>query len=142
MPESNDWPPERPDWPHGPRRVWPEKPQGNWPRPPGGRRRVLLLLAIIAAVIFAFRTAFSYYVDSLWYGSLGYSGVFWKTQGLQWATFVAFAVVTFLILYGSFLAMKRAYFPELQGSHTIFIGGQSLKLPVAAVVRVVAPIVS
>ncbi|HEX7422869.1 MAG TPA: UPF0182 family protein [Terriglobales bacterium] len=119
MPESIDWPP-----PHPPR--------------PRRRRRFLLILAVLAGVVFGGRTALSYYVGVLWFGSLGYADVFWKTLSLQWGIFAAFTAATFLILYGSFLALKRAHLPDLPSGHTIYIGGQPLKLPVEPVLRLIA----
>jgi uncharacterized protein len=112
----------------------------DWPRthPPQRRRHFLLILAVIAGIIFGIRTALSYYVDVLWFGSLGYGDVFWKTLILQWVTFTVFAAATFLILYGSFLALKRAHLPDLPSGQTIFIGGQPVKLPVGPVVRLIA----
>jgi len=112
----------------------------DWPRtqPPRHRRRFLLILAVLAGVMFATRTTLSYYVDVLWFGSLGYGGVFWKTLSLQWGVFVAFAAATFLILYGSFLALKRAHLPDLPSGHTIFIGQQPVRLPVEPVLRLIA----
>ena len=122
MPESIDWPRM-----HSPRR----------------RRRILLLsLAFLAVIIFGGRTALSYYVDVLWFGSLGYREVFWKTLSLQCGIFTAFAATTFLILFGSFLALKRAHLPDLPSGHTIFIGGQPLKLPVESVLRLSALVLS
>ncbi|HKM86661.1 MAG TPA: UPF0182 family protein [Terriglobales bacterium] len=120
MPESIDWPPPR------------------TPRTPRRRRRFFLILAVLAAIFFGGRAALSYYVDVLWFGSLGYGDVFWKTLGLQWGIFAAFTVATFLILYGSFLALKRAHLPDLPSGHTIYIGGQPLKLPVEPVLRLIA----
>ena len=119
MPESIDWPP-----PHQAR--------------PRRRRRFLLILAILVGIVFAVRTALSYYVDVLWFESLGYSDVFWKTTGLQWGIFAAFTAATFLILYGSFLALKRAHLPDLPSGHTILVGGQPFKLPVEPVLRLIA----
>src|SRR5271165_5432825 len=116
MPETIDWPP-----PRGPR-----------------RRRVILMLVALAGIFFGGRAALSYYVDVLWFGSLGYQDVFWKTLSLQWGTFAAFAAATFLILYGSFLALKRAHRPDLPSGHTIFIGRQPVKLPVEPVLRLIA----
>jgi uncharacterized protein len=112
----------------------------DWPRmhPPRHRRRFFLLVLAVLAVVFGGRTALSYYVDVLWFESLGYRDVFWKTLGLQWGIFTAFAAATFLILFGSFLALKRAHLPDLPGGHTIFIGGQALKLPVEPVLRLIA----
>src|SRR5713101_1885106 len=113
----------------------------DWPRmqPTRGRRRFFLLIfAVLAGIFFGSRAALSYYMDVLWFESLGYRNVFWKTLGLQWGIFTAFAVATFLILYGSFLALKRAHLPDLPSGHTIFIGGQPLKLPVEPVLRLIA----
>src|SRR6267143_426875 len=112
----------------------------DWPRmhPPRRRRFFLLILAVLAGIFFGGRAALSYYVDVLWFESLGYRDVFWKTLGLQWGIFPAFAAATFLILYGSILALKRAYLPDLPSGHTIFIGGQPLKLPVEPVLRLIA----
>jgi uncharacterized protein len=123
MPESIDWPPKQ-----------------NWPPrlPPHRRRRFLITLAILAVVFFGGRTALSYYVDVLWFGSLGYESVFWKTFTLQWGVFAAFTVATFLILYGVFLALKRAHLPDLPSGHTIYIGGRPVKLPVEPVLRLIA----
>jgi uncharacterized membrane protein (UPF0182 family) len=112
----------------------------DWPRmhPTRRRRRFLLILAVLAGIFFGGRTALSYYVDVLWFESLGYRDVFWKTLGLQWGIFTAFAAATFLILYGSFLTLKRAHLPDLPSGHTVFIGGQPLKLPVEPVLRLIA----
>jgi uncharacterized membrane protein (UPF0182 family) len=119
MPESIDWPPA-----HVTRR----------PR----RRRLLFILAVLAVLFFGGRSALSNYVDLLWFRSLGYSDVFWKTLSLQWGVFAAFAAATFLILYGSFLALKRAHLADLPTGHTILIGGRPVKFPVAPVLRLFA----
>ena len=88
MPESIDWPRTNP-----PRRR---------------RRRFFLIIAVLAGIFFGGWTSLSYYVDVLWFGSLGYGDVFWKTIRLQSGIFTAFAAATFLILYGAFLALKRS----------------------------------
>jgi len=95
----------------------------------------LLILGILAVVLFGSRTVLSYYVDSLWFGSLGYGEVFWKTLTLQWAAFAAFFAVTFLFLYGWFLALRRAYQSDLPDDFRIVIGGQPLKLPLARILH-------
>jgi uncharacterized membrane protein (UPF0182 family) len=116
----------------------------DWPRtrPPQSRRGFLFILVVLAAIFFGGRAALSYCVDVLWFGSLGYGDVFWKTLSLQWGIFTAFAAGTFLILYGSFLALKRAHLPDLPSGHTIFIGRQPVKLPVEPVLRLIAATVS
>jgi uncharacterized membrane protein (UPF0182 family) len=116
----------------------PESIDWSLPHPPWRRRRFFLILAVLAGIVFGGRTALSYYVDVLWFGSLGYRDVFWKTLSLQWGIFAAFAAATFLILYGSFLALKREHLPDLPSGHTILIGGQPVKLPVEPVLRLIA----
>ena len=114
----------------------------DWPRigpsQPRRRRPFVLILVVLAVIFFVGRTVLSYYVDVLWFRSLGYGDVFWKTLSLHWEVFTAFAAVTFLILYASFLSLKQAHVPDLPDGHTILSGGHPLKLPVEPVLRVIA----
>ena len=108
----------------------------DWQQPPRRHRRLFLLaLAILVVILFSSRTALSYYVDSLWFASLGYGDVFRKTLSLQWAVFAAFFALTFLFLYGWFLALKRAYQSDLPDDYRIVVGGQALHLPVARILH-------
>src|SRR5260370_29456301 len=102
---------------------------------PRRRRRLLLILAVLAIIFFGSRTALSNYVDLLWFRTLGYGDVFWKTLSLHWGVFAAFAAATFLILYRSFLALKRAHLADLPTSNTILIVGQTVKIPLQPVLR-------
>jgi uncharacterized protein len=112
----------------------------DWPRvqSPRRRRRFFIIVIILAVIFFGGRSGLSYYVDLLWFRSLGYGEVFWKNLSLQGGIFAAFAAATFLILYGAFAALKRAHLPDLPDGHTILIGGQPLKLPVEPVLRLIA----
>ena len=106
----------------------------DWPAPRTPRRRGrLLLLAVLAILLVGGGATLSYYVDALWFDSLGFSDVFWTTLNLRAAVFLGFAVVTFLILYGSFLALKPARLGELAGL-PILINGQPIRLPVEPVI--------
>jgi uncharacterized membrane protein (UPF0182 family) len=109
----------------------------DWPlkNPPRRSRRFFLLLAVLAVIFFSFRTAVSYFVDLLWFRSLNYGAVFTKTLALEWGVFAFFVTATFLILFGSFAALKRTHLPDLPSSHTVFFGGQPLRLPVDPVMR-------
>jgi uncharacterized protein len=116
----------------------------DWPQahPPRQGRRFLLVLAVLAGIAFGGRTALAYYVDLLWFWSLGYGDVFWRTLSLGWVCCAAFASATFCVLYGSFLALKRASLPRLPSSHTVLLGGQPVTLPVDAILRFVGPVAS
>jgi uncharacterized membrane protein (UPF0182 family) len=107
------------------------------------RRRVFLFIfAVLAVVFFSSRTVLSYYVDALWFGSLGYAEVFRKTISLQWLVFAVFFAATFLILYGWFLGLSRTYQPHLLGGGPIFVGGRPLRLPVERMLRPIGLLVT
>jgi uncharacterized protein len=105
--------------------------------PPRHRRVRIFLLAVVALAVLGGGPALSYYVDALWFESLGYTSVFWARLNLQAATFCAFALMTFLVLYGVFLTLKPARLDDLIGG-TIFINRQRVRLPVEAVTKLMA----
>ncbi len=112
----------------------------HWPPPPKPRRlrlAVYLPIALIVLVIIGGRAAISYWVDLLWFDSLGLAPVFWKTFGLQWGTFAVFAVLTFLVLFGAFLAFRHGHAGDLPETHTIFFAGRPVELPVAKFLRTI-----
>jgi hypothetical protein len=102
----------------------------------GPSRKIFIFIALALFAVFAgSSTVLSYYVDALWFGSLGYRDVFWKTQGLQWGVFAVFFVATFLILYGWFLALWRMHQSDLPNDRAVFIGRQRLSLPLRRALR-------
>lgn len=115
MPETIDWPPPRP-----PRR--------------SGR---LFFLAVLAVLVFGGGTALTYYVEGLWFDSLGFSDVFWTTLNLQGLVFILFGAATFAVLYGAYVALKPPHLGEIAGG-TIRINGQPLQLPVEPVLNLMA----
>jgi uncharacterized protein len=114
----------------GPRRI------GSSP-PPRRRRGGVIVLAIAAAVFLGGGTLVSYYVDALWFDSLGYAAVFWTRINLQAATFALFALLTFVAIYGAFLALKPARFDQLIGGR-ILINQQWVQVPIEPVLKLVA----
>jgi uncharacterized membrane protein (UPF0182 family) len=114
---------------------------GDWRRPARGGRRVrILLVVLIGLLLFGGGTALSYYVDALWFDSLGFSEVFWRTLSIQSSIFIVFTAVTFVLLYAAYLALKPDRI-ELPTS-PILINGQPLQLPVEPVLRLIALIAS
>jgi len=114
----------------------------DWPRRPSNHRRLsLVVLALVVFLIFSSGTALSYYVNLLWFGSLGYENIYRRTLSLQWLVFAVFFAATFLILYGWFLVLRQAYQPDFPDGGVIFIGRQPLKLPVTRIMNFIAQLV-
>lgn len=106
---------------------WPMHGGSQRPR----RRGIVLLLVFLLLILFGSRSAISYWVDLLWFKSLGYGEVFWKARELQWSVFTGFAAATFAILFGAFYMLKRTHADDLPSTHTILFGGQPVQLPIA-----------
>jgi hypothetical protein len=113
----------------------------DWPaNKPSHRSRpgLLIFFAVLAVLFLVGRTALSWWVNLLWFGSLGYSDVYWRSLTLEWSVFGIFAAATFVILYGTFLVLMRTSAEKLPESHTVMFGGQSMDFPVARALRWVA----
>src|SRR5580698_7281139 len=117
---------------------WPQQPQPSRKR----RRLLFLILGVVAVVVFFSRTVLSYFVDSLWFDSLGYEQVFLKKLGLQWMIFAVFSVLTFSLLYGWFLLLRRKHRYDLPLDRVILVNGHPLKLPLERFLRLIALVIS
>jgi uncharacterized membrane protein (UPF0182 family) len=105
--------------------------------PPVKRRGAILWVVLaVLVILFSARTTISYYVDSLWFSSLGYSEVFWRTLQFKWIAFALPFVLTFLILYGWFSALRRGCRDELRNAGTIVLGSRTFELPIDPALRV------
>ncbi len=94
----------------------------------------LALLVALGVVILGGSAAVAYYVDALWFESLGYSSVFFTRLSLQAATFAAFALVTFLVVYGVFRALKPNPLGPLIGA-TMLVNRRPVALPVEPLLK-------
>jgi len=105
-------------------------------RPRRGRAARFALLGVLGVVLLGGSTAVSYYVDALWFESLGFASVFWTRLSLQAAAFGAFALVTFLVVYGVFRALKPNSLGQLVGA-TILVNQRPVTLPVEPVLKLI-----
>ena len=85
----------------------------------------MFVVAVLGILLLGIGTALSYYVDALWFDSLGYGDVFWKTLRLQSTIFSSFTLITFLVLYGSFLAFKPDRLNDITGGRILIQGSRS-----------------
>jgi uncharacterized membrane protein (UPF0182 family) len=105
-------------------------------------RRLLIFAAILIAILIIGRNVLSAWVDLLWFQSLSYGAVFWKTLGLETTAFLFFTIITFALLYGAFYVIRRSHQADLPSSHAIMIGGRPFNLPVAPALRIISLVVS
>ena len=106
------------------------------------KRNLLILLAAVVALIAVSRTLLSYWVDLLWFNSLGYGQVFWKTASLQVGVFAIFAIVTFAVLFVALSALRRSHQSALPRDHKLMIGGQPVNLSVEPALRILSLLAS
>jgi len=74
-------------------------------------RKVLLRgFLVVALLLVLFSASWAqFFVDALWFDSLGYSSVFWYSAWLRFGLFVGFFVLTAGLLRGAFYALERAF---------------------------------
>src|SRR3954453_17397572 len=102
---------------------------------PGRGRFAILTAAVLIVLLFSFRTLVSYYVDSLWFASLGYAGVFWKSLRVEWTVFALFAVATFLILFGWCMVLLRVSRHDVESAGTIVFNNRIIRIPLDRMLR-------
>ena len=114
----------------------------DWPlRPAASPRRrgfFWVILAAIAILLITSRTIVSWYVDALWFGSLGYAQVFRQSLVLEWSVFAVSGLFTFFALYGWFLFLRRISRDHLPSDHTINFNGNPVTIPLGGVLHALA----
>ncbi|WP_348262671.1 UPF0182 family protein [Telmatobacter sp. DSM 110680] len=106
------------------------------------RRGLLGIILVVFLILFSAKTTISYYVDSLWFSSLGYSEVFWRTLEFKWAAFAIPFLLTFVVLYGWFSVLRHGTREELRNAGTIVLGNRTFELPVDPALRIGALLIS
>ena len=90
------------------------------------QHRFLILLAVLVALFIGVRVGLSWWVDWLWFDSLRFGEVFWRSRTLEWGSFAGFGLLTFVILYGVFRLLLWAHKDDLPGDHTVFVNGREV----------------
>jgi uncharacterized protein len=107
-----------------------------------GRRRPgrarLILLGVLVLLVLGGSSLLSWYVETLWFSSLGFGAVFWTTIQLKSAIFGGFALATFVIVYGALRLLR----PTDLGGRTLYVNDQPVSFSLQPVVRAVSWIVA
>ena len=110
------------------------------PRKRKGWKRWIILAAVVLAV--AVFNSVSIYIEALWFGSLGYSSVYWYTFRLKLLLFVVFTLLTILILRTGFRLLERVFSATALERRTLTINNQIVMIEPARFLRPLAWIVS
>ena len=117
------------------------------PAPPRGRvvdpdeprqLRQLVLLILVVLVVIVCPRAINTYVDTLWFGELGFASVYWYSLGLQLGLFCGFAAATVVILRGAFWLLERTFASIKLGSAVIRIDDQPVVIEPGRVLKPLA----
>ena len=74
-----------------------------------GRRFKIWIAVLLVLLIFSVSRIVSIYLSALWFGSLGYSSVYWYIFKAKALLFVGSAVLTALLLSSTFWSWKDAW---------------------------------
>ncbi|HTX77228.1 MAG TPA: UPF0182 family protein, partial [Terracidiphilus sp.] len=108
----------------------------------GGRLWIAAIGVLVVLLVLSFRTMVAYYVSNLWFESLGYREVFWRSIDIQWEVFAVFTAVTFVLLYGWCRILVRANAASLRSAGTFVFNNRTIQIPLEKVLRVGALILS
>ena len=107
--------------------------------PPPKRRRWRRWLIGAAFLLFILISrSLSIYVSALWFGSVGYSPVYWYILKLKVAIFLIFLVLTAVILRAGFSLLERIFAAHASTPRTIFVNNQPVQFAPARYLRPLA----
>ena len=112
--------------------------------PRRSRRRWWLWVVLAVLVVFLFFSSrgLSIYISALWFGSLGYSAVYWYMFKLKLELFLIFFVLTAGILGVAFWLIDRAFASFALAPRTVLINQQPVQISPGRLLRPLAWVVS
>jgi uncharacterized membrane protein (UPF0182 family) len=110
----------------------------------GPRRRRFKIWLIVAAVLlfFSLSRILSIYLSALWFGSLGYSSVYWYIFKAKILLFAGSAILTTLLLSLTFLLFQRLFGAYAFEQRTIILNNQPFQFSPARFIRPLGWVVS
>ncbi|HEY2973473.1 MAG TPA: UPF0182 family protein [Pyrinomonadaceae bacterium] len=103
--------------------------------PPPRRHWRRWLIGVLVLVVIVLSRGLAVYLSAAWFSSLGFSAVYWYIFKLKVGLFVAFAVVTVLLLRTAFWLLEKAFADQTTEKRTIVINNQPVQFSPARFVR-------
>src|SRR5437764_4621007 len=118
------------------------------PKKPRRRKWKWLILVAIVVLFFGASRAVSIYLSAAWFGSIGYSSIFWFIFKAKLEIFLVFLILTTAILRSAFWLIGRAFSSFSFERRTVLINQQPVNFsperllhPLAWVVSIVAGLI-
>ena len=96
-------------------------------------RRWVIAAAVLLFIVLS--RSLSIYVSALWFGSLGYSAVYWYIFKLKAALFLIFLLLTIGILRGAFWVLERTFASYSFAPRKIMVNNQPVEFSPARFIR-------
>jgi uncharacterized membrane protein (UPF0182 family) len=103
--------------------------------PPPRRHWRRWLIGALVLVVIVLSRGLAVYLSAAWFSSLGFSAVYWYIFKLKVGLFVAFALVTVLLLRTAFWLLEKAFADQTTEKRTIVINNQPVQFSPARFVR-------
>jgi uncharacterized membrane protein (UPF0182 family) len=103
--------------------------------PPRRRHWRRWLIGALVLVVIVLSRGLAVYLSAAWFSSLGFSAVYWYIFKLKVGLFVAFALVTVLLLRTAFWLLEKAFADQTTEKRTIVINNQPVQFSPARFVR-------
>jgi uncharacterized protein len=100
------------------------------------------LIAAIVLLFIALSRSLSIYLSAAWFSSLGFSQVYWYIFKLKAGLFIAFALITFVILRTVFWLLERTFASHAMEKRTIIVNNQPIQFSPERFVRPVGWIIA
>jgi len=114
----------------------------SFDEPKRRKRGRWFLLLFLPVLLFALSRATSVYVETLWFGSLGYGAIYWTAFYYELALFIIFALATAIILRGTFWLLERAHDVSALAPRRILLNNEEVSLEPARLLKPLAWVVA
>jgi len=103
--------------------------------PPKRRRWKIWLVVAAILLLISLSRIVSIYISALWFGSLGYSTIYWYVFKAKLALFFGSAILTALLLSATFLLFQRLFGAYAFEQRTIILNNQPFQFSPAKFIR-------
>ncbi len=112
------------------------------PKPKRRLWRLWIIVGVVLFLVLVLPGILGVYLESLWFGSVGYSSVYWYSFRLRIILFFVFALLTFGILYATFRLLGRVFASYALAPREITLNEQKVEISPARFLKPAALIIS